>query len=63
MRNVYDASNRVSEQYDALNNKWTFRLRRAGAQDAGHRPRSFVTTYQYDGDWRLTSEKDALNYT
>ena len=24
VRNVYDATNRVGEQYDALNNKWTF---------------------------------------
>ena len=63
VRNVYDANNRVSEQYDALNNKWTFAYDEPAHKTLVTDPRNFVTTYQYDGDWRLTSEKDALNYT
>ena len=63
VRNVYDANNRVSEQYDALNNKWTFAYDEPAHKTLVTDPRNFVTTYTYDGDWRLTSEKDALNYT
>ena len=63
VRNVYDANGRVSEQYDALNNKWTFAYDEPAHKTLVTDPRGFVTTYQYDGDWRLTSEKDPLNYT
>lgn len=63
LRNVYDARGRVSEQYDALDNKWTFAYDEPAHKTLVTDPRGHVTTYQYDADWRLTSETDALGYT
>jgi RHS repeat-associated protein len=63
VRNVYDASGRVTEQYDALNNKTTFAYDEPAHKTLVTDPRGNVTTYQYDSEWRLISEKDPLNNT
>jgi len=63
VRNVYDASGRVREQYDALNNKTAFAYDEPAHKTLVTDPRGNVTAYQYDSEWRLTSEKDPLNNT
>ena len=63
VRNVYDSANRVAEQYDALDHKWTFSYDEQARKTVVINPRGYVTTYQYDVNWRMTSEKDALSYT
>ena len=57
VRNVYDASGRVSDQYDALGNGTTFAYDEPSHLTRVTDPRNNTTTYQYDGDWRLTSER------
>ena len=63
VRNVYDDRGRVSEQYDALNNKTLFAYDEPGHFTLVTDPLGRTTTYQYDAEWRLTSEKDPLNKT
>ena len=55
VRNVYDANNRVSEQYDALNNKWTFAYDEPAPQDAGHRPAQL--RHHLPVRWRLAADQ------
>ena len=63
VRNVYNSGGKVTEQYDALNNKTTFAYDEPNHKTIVTDPLDRVTTYQYDADLRLTSEKDALNQT
>ena len=63
VRNVYDASGRVAQQFNGLNQSWSFAYDEPGHKTLVTDPLGRVTTYQYDGEWRLTSEKDALNQT
>ncbi|GIW91484.1 MAG: hypothetical protein KatS3mg109_1916 [Pirellulaceae bacterium] len=63
VRNVYDAKGRVVEQYDALNNKWTFAYDEPAHKTRVTDPRGHTTVYEYDSQWRLIWETDPLNYT
>ena len=61
VNNVYDANARVTEQYDALGNKWTFAYDEPDHKTIVTDPLARDTTYLYDAEWRLVTETDALN--
>ena len=60
VRNVYDDRGRVSEQYDAVDNRTTFAYDEVAHKTLVTDPRGFTDIYQYDAEARLTSETDPL---